>query len=87
MAAERPDTHKKIVGDDKNYATKGFIADTRRMGVTSHVAQNTARITPSRSMPAAVSKRFLTRSSLSAWSTPCCTHCRVLCTKLTPRSH
>ncbi len=43
MAADRPSAHQKTIGADKNYDTKGFIADMRRIGVTPQVAQNTAR--------------------------------------------
>ncbi len=43
MAADRPDAHQKTIGADKNYDTKGFVAEMRRIGVTPHVAQNTAR--------------------------------------------
>ncbi|MDM7938445.1 MAG: IS5/IS1182 family transposase, partial [Cyanobium sp. CZS 48M] len=35
--------HQKTIGADKNYDTKGFVAEMRRLGVTPHVAQNTAR--------------------------------------------
>ena len=43
MAANLPGAHKKTLGADKNYDTKGFVAEVRRIGVTPHVAQNTAR--------------------------------------------
>lgn len=43
MAADRPGAHQKTIGADKNYDTKAFIAEMRRIGVTPHVAQNTAR--------------------------------------------
>jgi len=43
MAADRPGAHKKTLGADKNYDTKGFVAEMRRIGVTPHVAQITAR--------------------------------------------
>jgi transposase len=43
MAADRPGAHQKTVGADKGYDTKGFVAEMRRIGVTPHVAQNTAR--------------------------------------------
>ena len=33
----------RFVGADKNYDTKGFVAEMRHIGVTPHVAQNTAR--------------------------------------------
>jgi hypothetical protein len=31
------------MGADKNYDTKGFVAEMRRLGVTPHVAQNIPR--------------------------------------------
>jgi hypothetical protein len=40
---DRPGARKKTMGADKNYDTKGFVAEMRRLGVTPHVAQNTAR--------------------------------------------
>jgi transposase len=43
MAAELPGAHKKTLGADKNYDTKGMVAELRRIGVTPHVAQNTNR--------------------------------------------
>jgi hypothetical protein len=43
MAADCPGAHQKTIGADKNYDTKGFVAEMRRLGVTPHVAQNTAR--------------------------------------------
>ena len=43
MAAAIPGAHQKTIGADKNYDTKGFVAEMRRIGVTPHVAQNTAR--------------------------------------------
>jgi hypothetical protein len=43
MAAAIPGAHKKTLGADKNYDTKGFVAETRRIAVTPHVAQNTSR--------------------------------------------
>jgi transposase len=43
MAAAIPGAHKKTLGADKNYDTKGMVAELRRIGVTPHVAQNTAR--------------------------------------------
>lgn len=43
MAADCPGAHQKTIGADKNYDTRGFVAEMRRMGVTPHVAQNTAR--------------------------------------------
>ncbi len=43
MAADRPGAHQKTIGADKNYDTKGFLAEMRRISVTPHVAQNTSR--------------------------------------------
>jgi len=43
MAADRPGAHQKTVGADMGYVTKGFVAEMRCIGVTPHVAQNTAR--------------------------------------------
>jgi hypothetical protein len=43
MAADLAGAHQKTIGADKNYDTKGFVAEMRRIGVTPHVAQNTAR--------------------------------------------
>ena len=43
MAADRPGARQKTIGADKNYDTKGFVAQMRRIGVTPHVAQNTSR--------------------------------------------
>jgi hypothetical protein len=43
MAAAIPGAHQKTIGADKNYDTKGFVAEMRRIGVTAHVAQHTAR--------------------------------------------
>ena len=43
MAAATPGAHNKTIGADKNYDTRGFVAEIRRIGVTPHVAQNTAR--------------------------------------------
>jgi len=43
MAADIPGAHKKTIGADKNYDTRGMVAELRRIGVTPHVAQNTAR--------------------------------------------
>jgi hypothetical protein len=37
------DGHRKTIGADKNDDTKEFVAEMRRIGVTPHVAQNTAR--------------------------------------------
>ena len=43
MAADIPGAHQKTLGADKNYETRGMVAELRRIGVTPHVAQNTAR--------------------------------------------
>ncbi|MCP9850944.1 IS5 family transposase [Cyanobium sp. Morenito 9A2] len=43
MAADLAGAHQKTIGADKNYDTKGFVAEMRWIGVTAHVAQNTAR--------------------------------------------
>jgi hypothetical protein len=43
MAAAIPGAHKKTLGADNNYDTKGFVAEMRRIAVTPHVAQNTSR--------------------------------------------
>jgi hypothetical protein len=43
MAADCPGAHRKTIGADKGYDTKGFVGEMRRLGVTPHVAQNTAR--------------------------------------------
>ena len=43
MATDIPGAHKKTLGADKNYDTKGIVAELRRIGVTPHVAQNIAR--------------------------------------------
>jgi hypothetical protein len=43
MAADLAGAHQKTIGADKNYDTKGFVAEMRRIGVTPHVAQNTGR--------------------------------------------
>ncbi len=40
MAADIPCAHKKTLGADKNYDTKGMVAELRRISVTPHVAQN-----------------------------------------------
>jgi transposase len=43
MAADRPGAHQKTIGADKNYDTKGFVGEMRRIGVTPNVAQNINR--------------------------------------------
>lgn len=71
MAADRPGAHQKPMAADKNYDAKSFVAEMRRIAVTPHVAQNSSRpggllsmaappatrATPSRSTPAAASRR------------------------------
>jgi hypothetical protein len=43
MAGAIPGAHQKTLGADKNYDTRGFVTELRRICVTTHVAQNTAR--------------------------------------------
>ena len=43
MAAELSGAHQNTIGADKNDDTKGFVAEVRRLGVTPHGVQNTAR--------------------------------------------
>ena len=43
MLASLPGEHRKTVGADKNYDTKGFVAGCQGMKVTPHVAQNHKR--------------------------------------------
>jgi hypothetical protein len=43
MAADLPRRNKKTISTDKNYDTRGLIAEQRRLHVTPHVAQNSAR--------------------------------------------
>lgn len=43
MAADISGAHKKPLGADKNYNTKGFVAEMRLIAVKPHVAQNAAR--------------------------------------------
>ena len=50
MAADLAGAHQKTIGADKNYDTKGFVAEMRRIGVTPHVAQNTLAPVVQRSM-------------------------------------
>lgn len=42
-AADRPGANQKTIGNHKNYHSKGFVAEMRRIAVTPHLAQNTAR--------------------------------------------
>jgi hypothetical protein len=44
MAAAIPSAHQKTLGADKNYDTKGFVAEMRRIVVTPHVALSSSRI-------------------------------------------
>jgi len=43
MAADLPGAHQKTIGADKNYDTRGFVAEMRRLCVSPHVAQNAGR--------------------------------------------
>lgn len=43
MLSRLPGSHRKTVGADKNYDTKGFVASCQGMRITPHVAQNTKR--------------------------------------------
>ena len=43
MAAELTGAHNKTLGADKGYDTSGLVAEMRRICVTPHVEQNTAR--------------------------------------------
>ena len=43
MAIKLPGEHRKTIGGDKNYDTKGFVGVLGALKVTPHVAQNTAR--------------------------------------------
>ncbi len=38
MAAAIPGAHQKTIDSDKNYDTRGFVAEMRRIGVTPHVS-------------------------------------------------
>jgi IS5 family transposase len=40
MLGELPDGDRITLGTDKNYDTKAFVAEIRRLGVTPHVTQN-----------------------------------------------
>lgn len=42
MASNLAGAQQKTVGADKGYDTRGFASTMRRLGVTPHVAQNTA---------------------------------------------
>jgi hypothetical protein len=72
MAADRPGAHQKTLGADKNYDTRGFVAEMRQhrrdaprgaehrpalVVLPSMAALPATRATPSRSMPAAESRR------------------------------
>lgn len=41
IAAAIPGAHPKTLGADKNYDTRSFVAEMRRIVVTPHVTQNT----------------------------------------------
>lgn len=43
LLAELPGVHRKTVGADKNYDTKGFVDACRDMNITPHVARNDKR--------------------------------------------
>jgi hypothetical protein len=43
MAVDLAGRHQKTIGADKNYDTRGFVAEMLRIGVTPHVAQNAGR--------------------------------------------
>lgn len=43
MASDLPGRHQKTIGVDKNYDSRGFVAEVRHIGVTAHVAQNAGR--------------------------------------------
>jgi transposase len=42
MVGEREGGHRITLAGDKNYDTKGFVAEMRNLNVTPHVAQNTS---------------------------------------------
>lgn len=44
LLARKSNAHQKTIGADKNYDTKGFVAEMWRIGATPHVAQNTGRL-------------------------------------------
>jgi hypothetical protein len=43
MEADRPDAHRQTIDADTNHDNKGCVAEMRRIRVTPHVKQNTAR--------------------------------------------
>jgi len=43
LLAQLPGAHRKTVGADKNYDTKGFVSACRTLKITPHVACNTKR--------------------------------------------
>ena len=43
MASDISGAHERTIGTDTNYDTMGMVDELRRIGVTPHVAQNTAR--------------------------------------------
>jgi len=42
MPAAIPGAHKKTLAANKNYDTKAFVAEMRRIAVTPHIAQSTS---------------------------------------------
>lgn len=75
MAADRPGVHQKTLVADKNYDTKVFVAEMPSIGVTPHVAQNTARTGGSATVtarkddaPAAVQAAIVTVAGLGSCS-------------------
>ena len=43
LLARLPDAHRKTVGGDKGYDTRGFVASCRALRITPHVAMNDRR--------------------------------------------
>ena len=43
LLSQLPGKHRKTVGADKNYDTKGFVNACREMKITPHVARNDKR--------------------------------------------
>ena len=37
MAADLPGRHQKTIGADKNYDTRGFVAEMRRIGMSGDI--------------------------------------------------
>ena len=44
MAVDLTGGHQKTIGADNGYDTSGFVKETRRLGMTPHVAQNISRL-------------------------------------------